>query len=49
VVSNWFYRAAAELSDIEVANRLGTFSGLDNDLDIGANVYFNPKTKLFLF
>lgn len=49
VVSYWFYRGATDLTSIESANQLGTFSGADSGLDIGANLYFNPKTKLSLF
>lgn len=49
VLSYWFYRGATDLSGIEAANQLETFSGSDNGLDIGANLYFNPRTKLSLF
>lgn len=49
VISYWFYRGATELSGIGSANQLGAFSGSDSGLDIGANLYFNPKTKLSLF
>lgn len=49
VVSYWFYRGASDLTGIESANELSTFSGADSGLDIGANLYFNPKTKLSLF
>ncbi|WP_090173447.1 hypothetical protein [Neolewinella agarilytica] len=49
VVSYWFYRGATDLSGIESANQLGAFSGADSGLDIGANLYFNPTTKLSLF
>lgn len=49
VISYWFYRGATEFSEIESANQLGIFSGSDDGLDIGVNLYFNPKTKLSLF
>lgn len=49
VVSYWFYRGATDLSGIASANELGTFSGTDSGLDVGANLYFNPKTKISLF
>lgn len=49
VVSYWFYRGASDLTGIESANELSTFSGADSGLDVGANLYFNPKTKLSLF
>ncbi len=49
VVSYWFYRGGTGLGEIETANRLSAFSGSDSGLDIGANLYFNPKTKISLF
>lgn len=49
VISYWFYRGGKTLSQINAANYLTTFSGKDSGLDIGANLYFNPKMKLSLF
>lgn len=49
VISYWFFRGPTSAEGIEQANRLLSFSGTDTGLDIGANLYFNPKVKLSLF
>lgn len=49
VISYWFFRGPVSAEGIEQANQLSSFSGTDNGLDIGANLYFNPKVKLSLF
>ncbi len=49
VVSYWFFQGPLTALGIDEANRLHSFSGSDEGLDIGANLYFNPKVKLSLF
>ncbi|MTB50338.1 porin [Lewinella sp. W8] len=49
VVSYWYFRGPEEAEDVAAANALRSFAGGDGGLDIGANLYFNPNTKLSLF
>ncbi len=49
VVSYWFFRGTDTSEGVREANLLDSFSGKDTGLDLGANLYFNPNTKLSLF
>lgn len=49
VVSYWFFRGAESIAEIAAATSLESFAGGDDGLDVGANLYFNPNTKLSLF
>lgn len=49
VISYWFFRGGKTIAEIEQANLLNFFSGDDTGIDMGANLYFNPDTKLSLF
>ncbi|TXF89651.1 hypothetical protein FUA23_09380 [Neolewinella aurantiaca] len=49
VVSYWFFDGPLEAADILEATSLGSFTGSDTGLDIGANLYFSPNHKLSLF
>ncbi|MEM9260179.1 MAG: hypothetical protein AAGA62_11070 [Bacteroidota bacterium] len=49
VISYWFFQGALTAEEIGRAAVADFFSGADEGLDIGANLYFNPNTKLSFF
>lgn len=49
VVSYWWFRGAMTEAEIAAAKSLETFSGSDDGLDIGLNLYLNPNVKFSLF
>lgn len=49
LISYWYFRGPMLAEEQQVAQKLQSFTGQDNGLDIGLNLYFSPDFKLSLF
>lgn len=49
LVSYWYYRGPMQAAEQIAAQALHSFTGQDNGLDLGLNLYFSPDFKLSLF